>query len=62
MVGSANQQAEIEMVQAIVNELITKGVSVSNRKVNNRLLQQGKTLANPVLYNAFQSLRKHPIS
>jgi hypothetical protein len=58
--GATNQQASIAMVEAIVNELKLNGEYVSNRKVNDRLLQQGKTLAKPVLYRAFKLLRnKH---
>lgn len=58
--GATNQQAGIAMVEAIVNELKLNGKYVSNRKVNNRLLQHGKTLAKPVLYRTFKSLRnKH---
>lgn len=56
--GSANQQAGIDMVEAIVNEFKANGEYISNRKVNNRLLQRGKTLAKPVLYQMFKQIRR----
>lgn len=56
--GSANRQVGIDMVEAIVNELVANGEYVSNRKVNNRLLLNGKTLAKPVLYQAFKKIRR----
>ena len=59
ILGSANQRSSVEMVEAIVNELKANGEYVSNRKVNNRLLLEGKTLAKPVLYKAFKKLRRN---
>lgn len=57
LAGSLNQQISIDMIEAIVSELKANGEYVSNRKVNNRLLQQGKTLAKPILYMSFKAIR-----
>ncbi|QDC44773.1 hypothetical protein [Methylophilus medardicus] len=54
--GIINQESSVNKVKLIVDELKASGVYVSNRKVNNRLLLEGKTLAKPVLYKAFKTM------
>lgn len=56
--GYVNQQTSIKMVEAIVDELKVNGECLSNRKVNDRLLHYGKTLAKPFLYKAFKEIRR----
>lgn len=56
--GIQNTQAAINKVSMIVDKLRERGEYVSNRKVNNHLLKEGKSLAKPALYKAFKSKLK----
>lgn len=54
-IGLKNAQAAIAAVSNIVEEIRGRGEYVSNRKVNDRLLRKGMSLAKPILFRAFKS-------
>lgn len=56
--GIQNAQAAVTTILTIINDLKQKGECVSNRKVNNRLLKVGMSLAKPALYKTFISEAK----
>ena len=58
-IGLKNAQAAIAAVSNIVEEIRGRGEYVSNRKVNDRLLRKGMSLAKPILFRAFKSELKN---
>ena len=54
--SAENQEASIKMLEVIVNDIKSSGECLSNRKVNDRLLHYGKTLAKPFLYKAYKEI------